>query len=83
MNRKESPAEEIDDVERCRQVRRQIESEHPGLDAYFAWAMKVDKEYRRKKRAKSTKSKVAKPLSAVRKAKPIATRKTAKTRARS
>ena len=33
----------VDDVERLRQVRRQIESEHPTLDALYAWLEELDR----------------------------------------
>ena len=42
MNRNSSRAKPIDDVERLRQVRRQIEREHPTLDGLFKWLYELD-----------------------------------------
>ena len=71
--------EEIDDVERCRLVRRQIESEHPGFEAYFAWAKGIDVEYRRAQRVKR-KSKANDNSAVKRRGKPRPAAKSAKTR---
>jgi len=44
MTRTKPRAKPVDDVERLRQVRREIESEHPTLDALYDWLEELDGE---------------------------------------
>jgi len=44
MTRNNSRTKPIDDVERMRQVRRQIECEHPTLESLYGWLEEMDQQ---------------------------------------
>jgi hypothetical protein len=50
MSNRKLSLEEIDEVERLRRVRRELEREHGGRAGYFAWIAKLDQQ--RRSRAK-------------------------------
>lgn len=43
MNRRNLPLVEVDEVERCRQVRRSIERQFATTDEFFDWLVALDK----------------------------------------
>jgi hypothetical protein len=66
MTRSNARSKPIDDVERLRQVRRQIEREHPTLDSLFNWLQQQDQERIAREKRAAKKRAVAKTKAAPR-----------------